>query len=448
MPNVSRGDRMHGLTSYLVGPGRANEHTEPHLVAGDEALMAWHDDAELSAESAASIARHLDRPQRAYDVEVTGGHVWHCSLSLRAEEGAIGDEKWGEIARDFLSAMEFDDAEGTKAPMRWAAFHHGTSKAGNDHIHLVVNLVREDGTKASVHNDFRRAQKAARVLEQKHGLEQLESDGKYATRGYKAGEREVQARGRARARYERTATPESTPWDRLPKADREARVGVELRADHSRQSLARGVRAAATASGSEADFVRRVRQAGMLVRPRYADGRTDVITGFSVAERPQFGERPTWYGGYRLGNDLSLSRLRQNWPDTPQHATDAAGEWNAARRQRRVVGSVEGPTPDVLAKQGAQLEQMVDRLNRVPFSDRDTWSSVARDTAGAFAAWSRATESTPGDLAQISDALSRAAQTYRPTAPRRSTATEPLATTAMTMMAIARGGRGRPHRQP
>src|SRR5690606_15883634 len=87
-------------------------------------------------------------------------------------------------------------------------------------------------------------------------------------------------------------------------------------------------------------------------------------------------------------------------------------------------------------------EQMVDRLNRVPFSDRDTWSSVARDTAGAFAAWSRATEPAPGDLAEISDALSRAAQTYRPTAPRRSTVTEPLAITAMTMMAVARGGRG------
>ena len=35
MPNVTRGDRMAGLVSYLVGGGRHNEHTEPHLVAGD-----------------------------------------------------------------------------------------------------------------------------------------------------------------------------------------------------------------------------------------------------------------------------------------------------------------------------------------------------------------------------------------------------------------------------
>ena len=30
------------------------------------------------------------------------------------------------------------------------AVRHGVSRAGNDHIHIAVNLVREDGTKASV----------------------------------------------------------------------------------------------------------------------------------------------------------------------------------------------------------------------------------------------------------------------------------------------------------
>lgn len=173
MPNVVRGDRMAGLLTYLTGPGRANEHTEPHLVAGDEAMMAWHDDDELGRDSALAIARHLDRPRTAYDVDVKGGHVWHCSLSLRADEGALTDEQWGAIARDFITAMEFDDNEGTKAPCRWVAVRHGVSKNGNDHIHIAVNLVREDGTKASTHHDFRRAQTAARALEARYGLEEL-----------------------------------------------------------------------------------------------------------------------------------------------------------------------------------------------------------------------------------------------------------------------------------
>lgn len=43
MPNVVRGDRMGGLMVYLAGPGRSNEHTEPHMVAPtDRAHRATH----------------------------------------------------------------------------------------------------------------------------------------------------------------------------------------------------------------------------------------------------------------------------------------------------------------------------------------------------------------------------------------------------------------------
>ena len=97
IPNVVRGDRMGGLMVYLAGPGRSNEHVEPHLVAGDPALMAWHGEAELGRDSALAVARHLDRPRTAFDVEVTGGHVWHCSLSLRAEEGIRTDQEWAAL---------------------------------------------------------------------------------------------------------------------------------------------------------------------------------------------------------------------------------------------------------------------------------------------------------------------------------------------------------------
>jgi hypothetical protein len=142
IPNVVRGDRMGGLMVYFAGPGRSNEHTEPHLVAGDPAMMAWHDENELSRDDALVIARHLDRPKRAHDVETKGGHVWHCSLSLRAEEGQLTDDKWRELAESFVSKMGFDDAEGTKAPTRWVAVRHGLSSNGNDHVHELVRRGR------------------------------------------------------------------------------------------------------------------------------------------------------------------------------------------------------------------------------------------------------------------------------------------------------------------
>ena len=440
---------MAGLLVYLAGPGRANEHTEPHLVAGDAAMVAWHDDAELGRDSALAIARHLDRPRAAYGVDVPGGHVWHCSLSLRADEGLLTDDKWAEIARGFVTAMEFDDNEGTKAACRWVAVRHGLSSNGNDHVHLALNLVREDGTKASVHNDFRRAQAAARALEVKHGLEQLESvQAERATRGWNTAEREAQARARAQAKYERAQRTAGRPgagWRDLDPADRRARIAVELGADQPRHVLAVKVRGAATASRSEAEFVRRVRREGVLVRPRYADGRTDVITGYSVAQRPQAGERPIWYGGSHLARDLTLPRLRDGWEDTPLGATEAAAEWNAAKRGRRVVApgrEARTWTDEQTLRHSERLAEVVDQLRAVPVTDRDTWATVARQTAGALAAWSNATEDVPGDLAAAAEALSRSAQTYRRTVQPATAGTVAISGAAMLLASAARGGRG------
>lgn len=448
MPNVTRGERMAGLLSYLTGPGRSNEHTEPHLVAGDDALMVWHADSEIGRDSALAIARHLERPSRAFGVEVAAGHVWHCSLSLRAEEGLLTDEQWGAIAEDFVRAMGFDDNEGLKAPCRWVAVRHGVSANGNDHVHLAVNLVREDGTKASVHRDFKRAQDAARALEVKFGLEELESVGaERATRGYDPAEREAQARARARAQHERErrAAGASVPsWERLEAGERDARVAAQMRVDQPRHELARSVRACAVASTDEGEFVRRLRRSGVLVRPRYADARVDVISGYSVATRPQHGERPIWYGGGTLGRDLALPRLRGQWPDTPDGASAAAAEWNAAGRGRRPVApgreQVE-PDPRLWEAYAREVGAMREQLRSVPVGDRDTWAHVARETAGAFAAWSQRVESTPGPLAATADALAKSAQTRRaPAAPRLAMAS--VSGAAMLLVQATRGGKG------
>lgn len=448
MPNVVRGDRMAGLMTYLVGAGRANEHTEPHLVAGDDAMMAWYDDAELSGQSAVEIARHLDRPRRAFGVDVDGGHVWHCSLSLRALEGAQTDQRWAEIASDFIAAMEFDDNQGTKAPCRWVAVRHGVSKNGNDHIHLVVNLVREDGTKASTHHDFRRAQVAARALETKYGLEELESATvERSTRGYHPAEREAQARSRARAKVERDRTrgADVPAWEQLPADQRQARIAAEMRADQPRHLLALKVRGCAAASRSEAEYVRRLRREGLIVRPRFAYRRTDVVTGYSVAERPQAGERPIWYGGGNLGRDLTLPRLRDGWEDTPTAASDAAAEWRAAKRGRRVVApgrEVQDVQPGQWNRQSDRVATMVEQLRAVPIEDRSTWATVARQTSGALAAWSNAIEPVPGEIASAAEALSRSAQTFRPTVRPDKAKTIALSGAAFVLASAARGGKG------
>lgn len=448
MPNVVRGTRMAGLLVYLAGPGRRNEHTEPHVVAGDPAVMAWYDDAELGRESALVLAKHLDLPQRAHGVEVSGGHVWHCSLSLRAEEGRMTDEKWQSIAESFLKKMGFDDAGGTKAPLRWAAVHHGLSSNGNDHIHLVVNLVREDGTKASVHYDRPRAQKACRELETEYGLEELASASRdRASRGYSPAEKQADARRRARAQFEneRKAGRETRSWAGLRASERESLIAAQVTGDQPRWALARTVRACATAAGDEAEFVRRMRRQGVLVRARYAEGTTDVVTGYSVAARPVPGEKPIWYGGGHLARDLTLPRLRAEWPDSPQGATAAAAEWAAARRGRRPVApgrEAAEPDPKLWREVGQELERLRSTLRSVPVDDRETWARVARQTSGAFAAWSARVEVVPGPLAATSDALARTAELRRRPVRPRNAPVPSAAGAALLLLSASQSGRG------
>lgn len=401
-----------------------NAHTDPHLVAGDAAIMAWYDDGVLDKDDAAAIAKHLDQPRKAFGVEVRvkdmvwdplkkqrvfagykDASVWHCSLSLRAEEGALTDQQWGDIANDFVDAMGFTEASG-KAQCRWAAINHGTSENGNHHIHIAVSLVREDGTKASTHGDYKLAQQTCRELESKYGLEELSSV--HATRGY----------------------------DRAEKA-----TAVRDDREMHRSSLARKVRASASASATEAEFVRRARDTGLLLRPRYAKNTTDVIVGYSVAERPKPGERPIWFGGGTLASDLKLGALREEWMDFPHLATEAAAEWHAAARNKRKVSKTgpenAAPTADVWVQYTRNATALADQLRTIPRDDHATWAKAAREVSGAFAAWSYRLEATPGPLAATAAELSRTAQLRAPRQHAKPVALPSITGAAMLFMAAS-----------
>ncbi len=159
--------------------------------------------------------------------------------------------------------------------------------------------------------------------------------------------------------------------------------------------------------------MRRARLAGLLVRPRFAAGTTDVVVGYSAAVRPVRGERPVWFGGGRLDRDLTLPRLREGWADTAQAATAAAAEWTAAARHRRPVA----PGAETQVVDGGQLEAaraelagLRDRLVAVPVTDHGAWARTAADTAGVLGALSAWVETTPGPIARTADQLARSAQ--------------------------------------
>ena len=416
MSNISRGSKTAGLMVYLEGPGKANEHTDPHLVAGHRSVVDPSEVGQrLDRQWALSLAHQIDVPRRSFGTKVMwantekinarvaegatkleaksaekfDAHVWHCSLSLKADEGELSDEKWAAIATDFMKEMGFDDQSDPRPSARWVAVRHGLSAAGNDHIHIAASLVREDGTKVNTYRDQNRSQQACNILEHRYGLHVLTSrEEDKGTRGVKPGE--------------------------LEKAKRE---GL---AEPVRVSLERTVRAAATASKTEAEFVRRLRGSGLLVRPRYDKGSVDAgVVGYSVAATPTKAERvagtkPVWFGGGRLAKDLTLPRLRDEWDQSADARVSADGEWNALRRGAAVTvanGRERARIdPELVARAAQDIEKWNKYLSSIPVDDHAQWARAAGRTSGVFAAWSSRVEITPGPLAAASRALAHSAQ--------------------------------------
>ncbi|MGW4859634.1 hypothetical protein [Kocuria palustris] len=191
---------------------------------------------------------------------------------------------------------------------------------------------------------------------------------------------------------------------------------AELERDKGREParfrLERTVRACAVAAESEAQFVRQMRRAGLLVHPRYAAGTDSVVTGCSVAQRPPKGMRPLWFGGGKLAQDLTLPSLRTRWPDTPHSAQEAAEEWMAAKRHRRIIHpDPPGATLDeeIARRLAGELKEVRRRLVKIAPDDHQSWAQAAREASGVFAAWSHTTEDGQGPLGRTARVLARSA---------------------------------------
>ncbi|MFK0085430.1 relaxase/mobilization nuclease domain-containing protein [Glutamicibacter sp. NPDC090743] len=325
---------MAGLMNYLVGPGRSNEHENQRMIAGDDRVtFAYAPGTELSKYDAFEIAEMLDAPRKLHGTEVakpvyakdeesggfltdedgkkikvdsTPAHVWHCSLSLAESEGKISDAQWKNIAESFVEKMGFVDPDGAKSS-RWVAVHHGASKNGNDHIHLVVQMVREDGTKASTHNDFHRAQVACRELENEYGLQSLESS--VTQQQGLSGEKPAE-----RARAER-----------------------ESYAVSDRVELSRRMRAALSSSASADEFVRQLPQMGVQVAPHFAKDSNARVTGYKVSLGTKTGEdQAVWYAPSKLDRSLGWPSIKARFNGAGVHEAEQflASQHSSARLQR------------------------------------------------------------------------------------------------------------------
>jgi len=307
IPQVHRrGSNTGRLLAYLYGPGRSEEHTDPHLVAAWDSLV--RDPGRDPQATLRSLQELLDQPVNALArSRRPAEHVWHISIRNAPEDPVLSDGQWADIARRMVAATGIDPGDG--AGCRWAAIRHA-----EDHIHIIATRVREDGRRPRHHNDAARAQAEARLLEVAYGLRQLNTgDGTAASRPSRAERHKAERTGR-----DRTAREE------LRETVRRAIAG----ADHGDQ------------------FFDRLSRAGLLIHTKAMP--SGDLAGYSVAlpDNLNADGNPVFYSGSTLAPDLSLPRLRQrfNGPDghdvddveefLPASATGRSGRRPAPARRR------------------------------------------------------------------------------------------------------------------
>ncbi|OKJ74233.1 relaxase/mobilization nuclease domain-containing protein [Streptomyces sp. CB02460] len=353
VPDVSTGSDTRGLIAYLFGPGRRDEHTDPHIVA------AWNmagapDPGRVPEATYSHLAKrldaHVDLRTRELGGKKPSQHVWHCPVRTAPGDRYLTDTEWAEVARRIVRATGIAP-EGDEKACRWIAVRHA-----DDHIHLMATTVRADGRRPRNHHDGQRAQAECRKIEAEFGLRRLKSG-------------------------DLTAPRTSTGAERA-KAERQ---GQTVTARHWLREQAYAVAAAVY---TEADYFTVLQSLGIKVKTRIGPETGDVI-GYSLAapgDTNTAGE-PVWYGGSKLAPDLSINRLRERLPnqrvaDHPQYVADPATPWRHTTTAIHAVRTVLDSGDDAAAQ--GHLAAFGDALYNIASATTGPHRTELRAAAMAF----------------------------------------------------------------
>jgi hypothetical protein len=122
---VLRGTNAERLIYYLYGPGRHEEHTDPHLVAG------WRDPAELEPalrpDGSGDFRRLtglLNQPLAVLGDRGFAQPVWHCVARAAPTDRMLSDTEWAEVAQEIMTRTGLSPAAQHDDAVRWAAVRH------------------------------------------------------------------------------------------------------------------------------------------------------------------------------------------------------------------------------------------------------------------------------------------------------------------------------------
>jgi hypothetical protein len=355
-----RGERVEPLIRYLFGPGRREEHTDPHVVVG------WRHPAELEPPLRDDGRRDfrrllglLNQPHAAMGSWGLARPVWHCSMRTAPGDKMLSDDEWAQIAWDVMDRTglcrygQEDDA------VRWVAVRHG-----DDHLHVVAMLARQDWRRPRVSNDRYRVREACLAAEERYGLR-------------------------------RTAPGDRTAGRRPGRGEAE-KAGRAGRSEAPRVTLRRRVYEAAAGASGESEFFERLGRADVLVRVRRSTRDPGQVTGYAVAlpgDVTATGE-PVWFGGGKLAADLTWPKLRCRWglsggrADDRFTAAERSAIWDAAAKAvseaaARVRGVDGADSADAVWAAGDTLHAAAAALSsRILREAADAYDRAARAPFG------------------------------------------------------------------
>jgi len=394
---VYRGRKVGGLVRYLYGPGRHNEHQNPHLVASwsgctpQELAVVEPEWTGVGERDYRGLVAELEAPAR-YAERGEKNPVWHCPLRTAPADRVLTDSEWAEVAVDLMHRTGIAP-RGDDGGCRWVAVRHDEVS-----IHVVAVLARQDGARAHPANDWHQVRAACLAAETRYGLQVTAPADKTA------------ARHTTRAETEKAA-----------------RSGQGVPA---RDWLRGQVQYAAAGARGPAAFLDRLRTAGVVVRERREpDGR---LSGYAVGRREPVGET-VLFGGGKLAADLSLPKLLARW-DTTGGGGEAAVPVGAV-----VEPAVRAVLWEQASAAAAQAAEEVRLSAGAAGSALADTGDVAAAAAEVLAAASRLIEGdADGPLTQAARDYDRAARESRG---RLSTGTAGGSALRAAALRMAQGGR-------
>ncbi|MFF2657675.1 relaxase/mobilization nuclease domain-containing protein [Kitasatospora sp. NPDC058032] len=288
-----------GALRYLFGPGKANEHTDPHIVASWDGFVP--DPGRDPAATLEQLRDALDLHVVQYGRKINN-HVYHRMIRADPGDRILGDDDWAAIARRVMSAAGIAP-DGDEDACRWVAVRHA-----DDHVHILATVVRADLKQARLRGDQYRVEAELTRIEREYRFADL-SD--------------------TRTREYRDAIPRRAKGSELRKAQRLGREGTD------RDRLRTAVRQALAGAADEDEFTARLAAKGVLLGVRRAP--SGDVTGYKFALPTGDESGPVWFSGSKLAADLTQPQIQARFglgTDRPTHPAPDPRVRPAAGRHR------------------------------------------------------------------------------------------------------------------